>query len=194
MQIIPDTMMTKTKKTTSTGDPPAAVPQSFLNQLGEMHTAERELTVALPLMAKAAKSKDFKMVLQIHFKQTKGHVKALDAVAKSLAIELPMKGCKRITQLVAEGVTVIGKRLVTPDQDQALIAVGQKVEQFEIEQYRKLCATAKAQGYTHEFALLTSILNQEEMASELLAALAAGKGPIDKLIEKASLKRAGARK
>ncbi len=157
-----------------------------------MHTAERELTLALPLIVKAAKSKDLKALLQLHLKETKGHLKALDDVAKNLDQDLPTKGCKPMTKLVAEGVKVIGKRLVSSDQDAAIIAVGQKIEQFEISSYKELCATAKEHGYTHEFALLTSILNQEILANILLGELGEGKGPLNKLIEKVSLKQAGA--
>jgi hypothetical protein len=74
---------TRENQTTSTNIP-RDVPRNFLNKLGEMHTAERELTLALPLVAKAAKSKDLKTLLQVHLKETKGHMKALEAVAKSL--------------------------------------------------------------------------------------------------------------
>ncbi len=179
--------MAKMKKTTSKGAPPASVPRNFVNELGEMHTAERELTLALPMMAAAAKSNDLKKLLQIHLKETRAHVKAIDEVAKHLGVSLPMKGCKRMTQLVTEGVKVIAKRMVTSQQDAEIIGVGQKVEQFEIESYRKLCATAKQESYTHELALLTSVLNQEKLASELLSALASGKGPLKQLVEKASL-------
>jgi len=44
--------------------------------------------------------------------------------------------------------------------------------------------------YTHETALLTSILNREKLANELLGAVAQGKGPPKKLVEKVSLKHA----
>ncbi len=190
-----DAGTTKEYQTTSTGSPEIPVSKSFLNKLGEMHTAERELTLALPLVAAAAKSKDLKTVLRIHLKETKGHAKALENIAKSLRQELPSKSCKPMTRLIAEGVKVIGKRLVSSDQDAALIAVGQKIEQFEISSYTPLCTEADENDWTHEFAVLTSILNQEKMASELLAGLAAGKAPLQDLVEKTSLKkiRAGTR-
>ncbi|HEX3818355.1 MAG TPA: DUF892 family protein [Chthoniobacterales bacterium] len=184
--------MPEKKRTTSKNTLHVDAPKSFLNKLGEMHTAERELTLALPLIIAAAKSKDLKTLLRLHLKETKGHLKALDQVAKNLDQELPMKGCKEMTKLIAEGVKVIGKRLLGPEQDAELIACGRKIEQFEVGSYEGLCATAKQNGYTHEFALLTSVLNQEKIANELLGQLAEGKGPIDKLIDKISLKKAGA--
>ena len=83
---------TKENQTTSTSVP-SEVPKNFLSKLGEMHRAEQELTLALPLVAKAAKSKDLKTLLRIHLKETKGHVKALENVAGSLGKKLPSKSC-----------------------------------------------------------------------------------------------------
>jgi hypothetical protein len=51
---------------------------------------------------------------------------------------------------------------------------------------------AKRLEFTHETALLTSILNQEKLANELLGALGQGKGPLDKLVKKVVLEHAGA--
>lgn len=184
---------TRENQTTST-NVPEEVPRNFLNKLGEMHTAERELTLALPLVAKAAKSKDLKTLLRIHLKETKGHVKALEAVAKSLGRELPSQSCSQMTKLIGEGVKIIAKRLVSGDKDQELIGAGRKIEQFEIENYTPLCAEAERLEFTHENALLTSILNQEKLANELLRALGQGKGPLDKLVKKVVLEHAGASK
>ena len=181
---------TRENQTTST-NVPRDVPLNFLTKLGEMHTAERELTLALPLVAKAAKSKDLKTLLRIHIKETKGHVKALEPVAKSLGRQLPFESCKQMTKLIGEGVKIIAKRLVSGDQDQELIGAGRKIEQFEIENYTPLVAEADRMEFTHEAALLTSILNQEKLANELLAALGQGKGPLDKLVKKVSSRTCG---
>lgn len=181
---------TKANQTTSTSFPKDPVPKSFLNKLGEMHTGEHELTLALPLVAKAAKSKDLKALLQAHLKETKGHMKALEQVAQSLGEDLPDRSCKPMTQLIKEGVKVIAKRLVSSDQDAALIAVGRKIEQFEISVYTPLCSSAEENDWTHELAILTSILNQEKLADKLLADLGDGKGPLQELVEKRSLERA----
>jgi ferritin-like metal-binding protein YciE len=183
---------THENKTTSTSVPRGSVPKRLLDKLSEMHRAETELTLALPLVAKAAKSKDLKRLLNIHHKETKGHVKTLDEVAKSLGVKLPSKSCKKMTQLIGHGVKVIAKRLVSGDKDPELIAVGQRIEQFEIDSYTPLCKEAEEREYTHEFALLTSILNQEKLAHQLLGELAAGKGPLQDVVEEASLKKAGA--
>jgi ferritin-like metal-binding protein YciE len=179
-------------KTTSTSFPCQSVPKSFVDKLAEMHRAEKELTLALPLVAKAAKSKDLKTLLKIHLKETKGHVKTLEQVAKSLGVELPSKSCKRMTQLIKEGVKVIGKRLVSSDKDPELIGVGQQIERFEIDSYRPLCEEAKEREFTHEFALLNSIFVQENLAHQLLGELAKGKAPLGKVLNRVSLEQVAA--
>ena len=180
---------TREDHTTSTNFP-GSVPTSFLNKLGEMHSAEKELTHALPLVHKAAKSEDLKTLLKLHLKETKGHVKVLEDVAQSLGADLPSKSCKPMTNLIKEGVKVIAKRILSGEKDQELIGVGRKIEQFEIENYMSLVTEAKRLEFTHERALLTGILSQEKLAKELLGQLERGKGPLDKLVKKVVLEHA----
>ena len=97
-----------------------------------------------------------------------------------------------MTKLIGQGVKVIGKRLFSHEQDQALIGVARKIERFEIQNYTPLCEEAKRREWTHEAALLNSILDQEKLADELLAALNRGEGPIGKLVKKVSLEHASA--
>ncbi len=182
--------VTRANKTTSTNFPAKAVPKSFLNKLGEMYRSESELSLALPLIVKAAKSKDLKTLLRVHLQETRDHAKSLKKVAKSLGQELPTKSCPSMTRMIKEGVKLVGKRLISSEQDSEIIALGQRIEQFEMDSYQELSATAEEQEYTHERAILTSILHQEKLAHELLGQLAEGKGPIGELIEKASRKRA----
>lgn len=171
---------------------PTTVPTGFLNKLGEMYTGEKELARALPLVEKAAKSKDLKTVLKIHLKETKGHVKALENVAKSLGRKMPSKRCKPITKLIGKAVKVIAKRIFSGQKDAELIEVGKKIEQFEIASYTPLITHAERLRFTHECALLASILNQEKLAAELLTALGQGKSPLDKLVKEVVLEHAGA--
>jgi ferritin-like metal-binding protein YciE len=90
------------------------------------------------------------------------------------------------------GMVTKSSRLVSGDKGQELIGVGRKIEQFEINNYTALVTQAQRMEFTHETALLTSILNQEKLANELLGALGRGKGPLDKLVKKVSLEHAAA--
>ena len=165
------------------------VPRTFLNKLASMHTGERELALAIPILAASAESDDLKKVLKIHLKETQGHVKTLDKVAGELDLDLPLKDCPPIRRLIAAGVKVVGKRLVSDAKDRELIDVGRQIERFEIDSYDELCDTAERLGLAHTLALLTSILHQEQLAYELLGAMATGKGLIEKIAGRASLRR-----
>ena len=164
----------------------------FLDELAKMHTCEKELTKALPLLKKAAKSEDLKTLLDIHLKETEGHVKCIEQVAESLQEELPDQSCPVITSLIKDAVVLVVKNLNSPWMDAAIIADGQKIEHYEIASYGTLCAWAKILGYKHERVLLISTLQQEKTADMLLAGLAKG-APLRQLVEAVSLKAAGAK-
>ena len=103
------------------------------------------------------------------------------------------RNCQPIAELVKESVIELMKKIVHPEErDAAIIAAGRKVEQFEISAYTTLCSTASENDWTHEFSVLTSILNQEKLADELLAGVGEGKEPLTKLVERVSLAHAKA--
>lgn len=179
---------TSANQTTSTGSPRVPVTRDFLEKLGEMYDGEKRLTHALPLLKLAAKSEDLKTLLGIHLEETKGHAKSLEELAHSSGEKLPDKTCQPVADLIKESEIELIKKIVHPDErDAAIIAAGRKVEQFEISAYTPLCLTAQKHDWTHEFAVLTSILNQEKLADELLAGVAEGKESLQTLVEKASL-------
>jgi ferritin-like metal-binding protein YciE len=183
---------TKANQTTSTGSPRIPLSRDFLEKLGEMRDAEDQLTSALPKLRLAAKSEDLTKLLDIHLEETKGHLKSLEAILASSGEELPDKKCQPVRDMIKEAEVALVKTVVhdPSERDTTIIAAGRKVEQFEIGAYMPLCATANDNDWTHEFAVLTSILNQEKLADELLAGVAEGKEPLGKLIEEASLAHA----
>lgn len=184
---------TEANQTTSTGSPKTPISGEFLEKLGEMHDAEEQLVKALFILEKAAKSEDLKTLLGVHLKETEGHVTSLEAMAATMGKELPDRKCQPVRDMIADAERALARSLVSSaDRDPIIIDAGRKAEQFEISAYTPLCATAEENDWTHEFAILTSILNQEKLADELLAGVAEGKEPLDKLVEKVSLAHAKA--
>ncbi|HEX4666160.1 MAG TPA: DUF892 family protein [Chthoniobacterales bacterium] len=182
---------TRARQSTSTGSPETPVSDDFLAKMGEMHDAEEQLAQALFLMEKAAQSEDLKTLLGVHRKETNAHAQSLEEIASSLGKELPDKTCQPVRDLIWEAEKELVKTFVSSkDRDATIIAAGRKAEQFEISAYRPLCEKADDNDWTHERAVLTSILNQEKLADELLAGLAEGRESLHKLIEKASLAHA----
>lgn len=183
--------VTKAAQSTSTGSPQTPVSAEFLDKLGEMHDAEEQLATALFLLQKAAKSEDLKTLLDVHHKETKGHARSLEELAATIGKELPKKKCEPVRSMIHDAELALAKSLVTStERDQVIFDAGKKAEKFEIDAYTPLCETAERNNWTHENAVLASILNQEKLASELLAGVEKGEEPLNQLIEKVSLKHA----
>lgn len=184
---------TRAHQTTSSGSPDTPVSGEFWERLGEMHDAEEQLAKALFIMEKAAKSPDLKTLLDVHRKETEAHARGLDELAATGRVKLPEKKCQPVRDLIAGAEKALAKSLVnSADRDAIIIDAGRKAEQFEISNYARLCAIAEKHDWTHENAVLTSILNQEKLADELLAGLAEGKESLHQLIEKVTLAHAKA--
>jgi ferritin-like metal-binding protein YciE len=164
----------------------------FIDQLADMHDAEKRLAKAIFLMAKAARSKDLKALLQVHMEETKGHAETIEEIAATLEEKLPRKTCHAMKGLIAEGVELMLEKIASPALDTALIAAAQKIEHYEMASYGTLCAWARQLGFMHEFAQLKSILSQEELADALLTGVALHQAPLKELVGRVSLERAGA--
>lgn len=178
---------TEAHQTTSTL-PAKSVSSEFLEKLAEVRDAEKQLTRVLPILALAAKSKDLKSLLELHLAETKGHLASLDAIADSLGTELPQRSCPALKKSIGHAEKELLKvALDGNERDRVIIAAGLEAEQFEIDSYTPLCQTAEKNDWAHEFAILTSILNQEKLAKELLIGVREGKEPLVRLVEKASL-------
>jgi ferritin-like metal-binding protein YciE len=161
----------------------------FVAELADMYSAEKQLSKALILIAKAANSEDLEALLQVHQKETKGHVETIEDISKTMGVKLPRKTCKAMRGLLEEGVMTLLHDLASPALDSALIAVGRKIEHYEIASYGTLCRWAKELGYTHELAQLLSILSQEKLADTLLTRLGEGAGPLKEVVKQVSQER-----
>src|SRR6185437_11677446 len=176
-------------KSTNTSNGDTALDKLFISQLADMHSAEKMLSKALILIAKAARSQDLKELLELHQQETKGHADTIEQIAASLAVKLPRKTCHAMKGLIEEGVIGMLKNIKSSVLDTALIAVGCKIEHYEIASYGTLCRWAKELGYARELALLVSILNQERLADTLLVELSQGAGPLPEVVRRVSLEQ-----
>ena len=176
----------KSRTASNVGNP---LHELFLSELGNMHSAEKQLAKALPLMAKAAESKDLKALLETHQKETKGHAEAIEEIVESSGAKLPKKTCYAMRGMIEEGVVGMVKNMKSPILDTALITAGRKIEQYEIASYGTLCRWAKDLGCAHELTVLVSILNQEKLADTLLAELFRGAGPLKEVVRRVSQKK-----
>jgi ferritin-like metal-binding protein YciE len=145
---------------------------AFEHTLQDVYYAEHAITKALPNVIDAVTNNDLKTALKDHLAETKGQIKTLDAVFKSIGKKASGEKCDAIEGLIkeTEGVIEEGKGAVA--KHAAIIGCCQAVEHYEIARYGTLREWAKALGETEAHDLLSGILDQEKAANHKLTHLA----------------------
>lgn len=146
----------------------------FIDELRDAYDAEKQLTKALPKLARATVSDELREAFESHLTETEGHVTRLEQVFESLEEKPRGKHCDGIAGIIEEGKSVIEEDIEEDAVDACLIAAGQRAEHYEIAAYGTLIAWAKAMGHTEAAELLEETLKEEKSADEKLTSLAEG--------------------
>ncbi len=150
----------------------ATMNELFLDEIRDLYDAERQMTKALPRMAKAASSDDLRTAFQDHLKQTEGHVQRLEEIFEALGEKGTGKKCAAMTGLIKEGDELVGEMERGPVRDAGLIAAAQKVEHYEISGYGSARTHAQLLGDSDAVSLLDETLSEEKEADRKLNDLA----------------------
>ncbi len=145
---------------------------AFLDELRDAYDAEKQLTKALPKMAKAATSPVLRDAFETHLEETRGHIERLEQVMEGLGEKAKGKHCDGIAGILEEGKGVMGEDFDEATMDACLIAAAQRVEHYEMAAYGTLVAWAEAMGHTDAVSLLQEILDEEKATDEKLTSLA----------------------
>lgn len=148
----------------------------FVHELSDIYSAEKQMTKALPRLAKAAESAELSAAFEAHLEETEGQVARIEEVAEVLGIKLKRIKCDAMEGLVEEGKSVIEDVKEGPLRDAALIGGAQKAEHYEIAAYGTLCALARQLGYDKAIPLLEATLEEEKATDEKLTMIAEGGG------------------
>lgn len=145
--------------------------EAFEHTLQDIYWAETALAKALPKVSKAVGNKELKQAVDGHLEETKGHIKTLDAVFKSIGKKASGEKCDAMAGLLKEADGLMdeaeGHAL-----DVALIGAAQAVEHYEIARYGTLREWAKVLGHDEAHKLLSAILDEEKAANAKLTSLA----------------------
>jgi ferritin-like metal-binding protein YciE len=147
---------------------------AFIDELRDTYDAERQLTKALPKLAKASTSPKLRDAFATHLKETQGQIERLEQVFSSLDEKVRGKHCDGIAGIIEEGKSVMEEDFDDSTMDACLIAAGQRAEHYEMAAYGTLIAWARAMGHTEVADLLQENLDEEKAADEKLSALAEG--------------------
>ena len=144
----------------------------FVDELRDIYDAEKQLTKALPKMAKAAESPDLKAGFEEHLEITRMQVDRCEEIFKSLGMAARGKPCEGMKGLIEEGQEMMEELETGPTLDAALIASAQKVEHYEIASYGTLATFADILGLQDAKDLLGQTLDEEKEADEKLTQVA----------------------
>ena len=145
---------------------------AFMDELRDLYDAEKQLTRALPKLAKASSNRELRTAFETHLEQTRGHVERLEEVFESLDEQVRGKHCDGIAGIIDEGKTLLDEDFDDATMDACLIAAGQRAEHYEMAAYGTLVAWALAMGHGDAADLLQQTLDEETAADEKLSLLA----------------------
>jgi ferritin-like metal-binding protein YciE len=143
----------------------------FVDELRDIYDAEKQLTKALPKMARAAENPELRAAFEEHLEITRAQVSRLEEVFKLLGIPARGKPCEGMKGLIEEGDEKL-KKLEGSVLDAALIGSAQKVEHYEIATYGTLATFAEVLEMEDAKDLLGQSLDEEKEADEKLTAIA----------------------
>lgn len=143
----------------------------FEHTLKDVYYAENAIAKALPKVSKAVKNAELKKAVDSHLEETKGQIKTLEKVFKTIKVKPEGEKCDATDGLIkeAEGLMEEGKGVAL---DAGLLAACQAVEHYEIARYGSLREWAKVLGNEEAHVLLSEILDQEKAANGKLTNLA----------------------
>ena len=145
---------------------------AFIDELRDTYDAEKQLTKALPKLAKAAASDELRTAFESHLEETRGQIERLEQVFESLDEKVRGKHCEGMAGIIEEGKSIIEEEFDEATMDACLIAAGQRAEHYEMAAYGTLVAWARGMGHEEAANLLQQTLDEEKAADEKLTSIA----------------------
>jgi ferritin-like metal-binding protein YciE len=145
----------------------------FLHFLKDVYYAERQVSKALPKMAKAAHTPQLRQAFTEHREETQHQIERLQKVFDLLGKRAQGVTCEAINGLIEETEELLEEaKQPSAVRDAGLIACAQAVEHYEMARYGSLVAWAKLGGHKEIATLLEQTLAEEKKADSLLNRLA----------------------
>jgi Mn-containing catalase len=158
----------KTESSPSTA--PNGMDELLVNELRDILHAEKQLTKALPKMAKAARFDRLRELFEVHLQETEMQIERIEECFSLLGETPRAKPCKGMMGLVEEGQEVMkeGEAKDDASADLALIGAAQRVEHYEISGYTTARNLAQQLRHSAIVELLSKSLGEEENSDQLL--------------------------
>ena len=99
---------------------PNQLEKLFIEQIGDLYDAEKQLVKALPKLEKAADSEELATAIHEHLAETEDQVRRLEQVFDVMEIPAKAKPCKAMKGLIQEGSEAIETALYLVRQQRRL--------------------------------------------------------------------------
>ena len=142
------------------------------DEIKDLYSAEKQLTKAIPKMAKGSNDAALKEAFGGHLKETEAQVDRLEKVAEILDIKPTGKKCVGMEGCISEGSEVLEEEGEKNILDLGIIGAGTRVEHYEMAGYMTAISLAQKLGKNDVVALLKASLAEEQAADEKLRAIA----------------------
>jgi len=140
-------------------------------KLQALYDIETELTAALPKMAEAATDADLKEAFNEHATETEKHAERIEQCFTMIGAKASKLKCEGIRGIIDDAEWVSKNVPMGEALDANLIAAAQYAEHYEMAGYESAIQWAELLELTDISDLLSSTLEEEEAASDKLAAL-----------------------
>ena len=146
----------------------------YLEQLQDLHSAEKQILTALPKMIKMASTPELKQAFEEHLEATREQVERLIQIFDECGEKPGDEECLAMKGIIGEAEKEAKKheKDEPPVLDAVLIAGAQRVEHYEIAGYGTACAFAKQLGDEIGGNLLKKTLDEEKKTDKQLSELA----------------------
>ena len=146
--------------------------EALIEEVKDLYNAEKQLTKALPKLAKNATNPKLRDALMAHLRETENQVDRLEQVFQILDEKPKGKLCEGMQGIIEEGNAMLEEVEEGAVMDACIVAAGQKSEHYEMASYGTSVAWAAALGLGDVARLLQQTLAEEKAADQKLSAIA----------------------
>jgi ferritin-like metal-binding protein YciE len=142
------------------------------DEIKDLYSAEKQLTKAIPKMAKGSSDLSLKEAFKAHLLETRGQVARLEEAGQLLGIKVTGKKCVGMEGVIKEGAEALEEDGEDAVLDLGLIGAGSRVEHYEMAGYLTAISLAKRMGAAEVVGLLQQTLVEEQGAEKKLRQIA----------------------
>ena len=144
------------------------------DEIKDLYSAEKQLTKAIPKMAKGSHDAALSAAFANHLKETEEQVTRLEEVGRLLDIKPAGKKCAGMEGVIKEGAEALKEEGNETVLDLGIIGAGSRVEHYEMAGYVTAISLAERMGAKEVVSLLQKSLAEEQAAEQTLRRIASG--------------------